>query len=57
MASSESKFVNSYFELIKELRMKFNLSDVDSKEVVCIISDWLSENKFGEEKCGIDQKS
>jgi len=49
MASSESKFVNSYFELIKELRMKFNLSDVDSKEVVCIVSEWLSENKLGKD--------
>ena len=48
MASSDSKFAHVYFELIKELRMKFNLSDVDSKEVVCIVSDWLSENQLGD---------
>lgn len=57
LAVSESKFVRSYFDLIEQMKSKFNLSDIEAKEAVCIISDWLSENKFGEEKCGNDQKS
>lgn len=42
---AESKFVKSYFNLIKKLMYKFKLEEIEAKEAVCVISEWLLENQ------------
>lgn len=41
---SKSKFIQSYFELVKKIQIKFDLSEIEAKEVCSMVAEFLHES-------------
>ena len=42
--NAESLFAKSYFDFVSKIKVKYNLTDIEAKEVICIVCDWLHDN-------------
>ena len=45
MYDAKSKFMQSYLELVKKIQIKFDLSEIEAKEVCFIVSEFLHKNE------------